>query len=78
MIAASAGNHALALAYHGKMMNIPVTVVMPTTAPIVKISRCEMYGATIVLHGEDLGEVSIIKKLQFIRFKLRPAWLLNI
>src|SRR5689334_18656111 len=29
VIAASAGNHALALAYHGSLLKIPVTVVMP-------------------------------------------------
>src|ERR1019366_3488 len=29
VIAASAGNHALGLAYHGQLLNIPVTVVMP-------------------------------------------------
>src|SRR5215468_9060514 len=37
VIAASAGNHALALAYHGQDLGIAVTV-MPTSAPIVKIS----------------------------------------
>ena len=57
MIAASAGNHALALAYHGHMLNIPVTVVMPVTAPIMKASRCEVYGANVILHGDDLSEV---------------------
>ena len=36
MIAASAGNHALALAYHGHLLNVPVTVVTPKTAPIMK------------------------------------------
>ena len=29
VIAASAGNHALALSYHGKQLDVPVTVVMP-------------------------------------------------
>jgi len=29
VIAASAGNHAQALCYHGKMLKIPVVVVMP-------------------------------------------------
>ena len=37
VIAASAGNHALALAYHGKELGIPVTVVMPTVAPMAKV-----------------------------------------
>src|SRR4051794_34112654 len=36
VIAASAGNHALALAYHGNLLSIPVTVVMPKWAPLVK------------------------------------------
>ena len=36
VVAASAGNHATALAYHGKLMGIPVTVVMPKNAPITK------------------------------------------
>src|SRR3954451_20101293 len=38
-IAASAGNHALGLSYHGRDLGIPVTVVMPRSAPIVKVSN---------------------------------------
>ena len=57
MIAASAGNHALALAYHGHIMGVSVIVVMPVTAPIMKVSRCRTYGATVILHGRDFGEV---------------------
>ena len=41
-IAASAGNHALALAYHGKLLGIPVTVVMPTVAPLAKVDKCRV------------------------------------
>src|SRR3954447_20332817 len=37
VVAASAGNHALGLAYHGQQLGIPVTVVMPTWAPFVKV-----------------------------------------
>jgi threonine dehydratase len=42
VIAASAGNHALALAYHGKLLGIPVTVVMPTVAPLAKVDKCRV------------------------------------
>lgn len=56
VIAASAGNHALALAYHGSRLGIPVTVVMPKWAPIVKVSNCRSFGAEIVLHGESFDE----------------------
>src|ERR1700683_3165310 len=34
-VAASAGNHALGLSYHGQLLHIPVTVVMPQWAPLV-------------------------------------------
>ncbi|CAM9777618.1 unnamed protein product, partial [Ectocarpus sp. 4 AP-2014] len=40
VIAASAGNHALALAWHGTQLGIPVTVVMPTIAPLTKVCVC--------------------------------------
>lgn len=43
----SKGNHALALAYHGKRLGIPVTVVMPTIAPLTKVNRCGKYGAKV-------------------------------
>ena len=42
VIAASAGNHALALAYHGKDLGVPVTVVMPTVAPLAKVDKCKV------------------------------------
>ena len=56
VIAASAGNHALALAYHGTQLGIPVTVVMPTYAPLVKQVNCRRAGAKIVMHGASFGE----------------------
>jgi threonine dehydratase len=56
VIAASAGNHALALAYHGRGLGIPVTVVMPKTAPLVKVSNCQALGAKVILHGQSFDE----------------------
>jgi threonine dehydratase len=52
VIAASAGNHAQGLAYHGARLGIPVTIVMPKPTPTVKITQTEGHGATVVLHGE--------------------------
>ncbi|PAV57126.1 hypothetical protein WR25_26149 isoform B [Diploscapter pachys] len=54
VIAASAGNHALALSYHGQQMGTAVTVVMPIFAPLMKITLCRSYGATVVLKGENI------------------------
>lgn len=56
VIAASAGNHALGLAWHGRDLNIPVTVVMPRFAPLVKVARCRRFGATVVLHGDTFDD----------------------
>jgi threonine dehydratase len=56
VIAASAGNHAQALAYQGKLLGIPATVVMPKFAPLVKVNNCQKLGATVVLDGKDFGE----------------------
>ncbi|MGZ4984310.1 MAG: threonine ammonia-lyase [Chthoniobacterales bacterium] len=56
VIAASAGNHAQALAYQGKLLGIPATVVMPKFAPLVKVSNCQKLGATVVSHGNDFDE----------------------
>src|SRR5437660_11110999 len=56
VVAASAGNHAQALAYQGKLLGVPATVVMPQFAPLIKVSNCQKLGATVVLHGKDFGE----------------------
>src|ERR1700712_3191070 len=56
VIAASAGNHALGLSWHGRLLGIPVTVVMPRFAPLVKVARCRQFGATVVLHGDTFDE----------------------
>jgi threonine dehydratase len=56
VIAASAGNHAQALAYQGKLLGAPATVVMPKFAPLIKVNNCQKLGANVVLHGKDFGE----------------------
>ena len=56
VIAASAGNHALGLAYHGRLLGIPVTVVMSLTAPLIKVSTCRRLGARVIQHGNSLRE----------------------
>ena len=59
VIAASAGNHALGLSYHGQLLGIPVTVVMPRFAPLMKVVNCRRLGAMVVLHGSDLAEARL-------------------
>jgi threonine dehydratase len=56
VIAMSAGNHAQAVAYHARRLNIPATIVMPVMTPFVKVRATETLGATVVLHGETMTQ----------------------
>jgi threonine dehydratase len=56
VIAASAGNHALGLAWHAKLLGIPATLVMPRVAPLTKIVNCRRLGAKVQLHGSNISE----------------------
>src|SRR5467141_522702 len=56
VIAASAGNHALGLAYHAQLLQIPATVVMPRFAPLTKVTNCRRFGANVVLEGANISE----------------------
>jgi threonine dehydratase len=55
VIAASAGNHALGLAWHGRALGVPVTVVMPRFAPLVKAATARRFGAEVVLEGDSFA-----------------------
>lgn len=56
VIAASAGNHGLAVAFHAARLGIPATIVMPVGAPLVKVTSARRYGAEVVLHGANYDE----------------------
>ena len=56
VIAASAGNHAQGLSYHGSRLGIPVTIVMPRPTPTIKVMQTEAVGGTVVLEGETFDE----------------------
>jgi threonine dehydratase len=56
VIAASAGNHAQGLSYHGTRLGMPVTIVMPRTTPTVKVMQTESVGGKVVLEGETFDE----------------------
>ena len=58
VIAASAGNHAQGLAYHGSRLGVPVTIVMPRTTPTVKVMQTEAVGGNVVLEGETYDEAN--------------------
>lgn len=56
LITASAGNHAQGVAYAAKLYNVPATIVMPTTTPLMKVNRTKSYGADVILYGNVYDE----------------------
>ena len=51
VIASSAGNHAQGVALGATMNGIDATIVMPSTAPLAKVTATKGYGAKVVLEG---------------------------
>lgn len=56
LITASAGNHAQGVAYAAGCYGAKATIVMPTTTPLMKVTRTKSYGAEVVLHGDVYDE----------------------
>ena len=56
VIAASAGNHAQAVAYHATKRGIAAQICMPLTTPIIKVSATREYGAEVILAGTNYDE----------------------
>lgn len=58
VIAASAGNHAQAVAYHCQRLGIPAKIIMPEGTPLIKILSTRNYGAEVLLHGSTVDDAS--------------------
>ncbi|MBV9517135.1 MAG: threonine ammonia-lyase [Hyphomicrobiales bacterium] len=58
VVAVSAGNHALALAFHARRVGVKATIVMPVTAPAVKVMGAREFGADVILHGKTFADAA--------------------
>jgi threonine dehydratase len=56
VIAASAGNHAQAVAYHATQRGIRAQIVMPVMTPLVKTAATRDFGAEVILHGNSYDD----------------------
>ena len=56
LVAASAGNHAQAVAYHAGRLGIAATIVMPEGTPLIKVANTRSHGARVVLSGSNYDE----------------------
>jgi threonine dehydratase len=52
LVTASGGNHGLAVAYAGRVLDVPTTVYLPSRTAPSKAARIEGWGATVVRHGD--------------------------
>lgn len=73
VIAASAGNHAQGVAYHGRRLGIPVTIVMPITTPFNKVEHTRAFGARVVLEGNTFDEAN--EHAQILRQRDGLVWI---
>jgi threonine dehydratase len=56
VIAASAGNHGLAVAHHAAKLGIPAVIVMPEWAPLIKVTSARREGAEVIQFGGSFDE----------------------
>jgi threonine dehydratase len=73
VVAASAGNHGLAVAYHAERLGMAAVIVMPEWAPLTKVTAARHHGAEVVLHGDNYDaayararEIEIERGLVFV------------
>jgi L-serine/L-threonine ammonia-lyase len=57
-ISSSGGNAGLAVAYAGRVLNIPVTVVVPQSTPLHARTLLEQEGATVIVYGAAWAEAN--------------------
>ena len=53
VVAASAGNHGLAVAFHAARLGVSSVIVMPEWAPLTKVTAARRHGAEVILHGDN-------------------------
>ncbi len=72
VMAASAGNHAQGLAFAARSRDIPVTVVMPETAPQAKLDATREMGARVIQKGtlfdDALAEALLLQRTSGMTF----------
>ncbi len=71
IVTCSMGNHALAVSYASKLLNLSATVIMPIDAMEFKKERVRAFGANLVIHGNNYDDaesyaLSISKKDDYV------------
>ena len=56
VISASTGNHGQGIAYAGRVLSVPATIVVPLDAPPIKTGNIRFLGAELVVSGKLLSD----------------------
>lgn len=62
IIAASAGNHAQGVAFSAKYFSLPAIIIMPESAPLIKVMGVKDLGAEVILFGRNYDESYVYAK----------------
>jgi len=62
VVAFSSGNHGQAVAYAAHVLGIAATIVMPETAPAIKIEKTRCHGAKIVLYEPEREDREVLAR----------------
>lgn len=61
-VSSSGGNAGLAVAYSGRMLKVPVKVVIPTTSPQLMVEKIRREAAQVIIHGEDWNAADVLAR----------------
>jgi threonine dehydratase len=67
VIAASGGNHGIAVAYGAKQLGYPAEIFVPETCPPVKVERLRSYGAAVSLAGASYAEALLASQMRAVQ-----------
>lgn len=74
LICASGGNAGIAVAYSGRKLNVPTTIVLPEPTPILMRDKIANEGATVIVHGQNFNEAEK-KALEIAKEDKRKAYI---
>lgn len=61
-VSSSGGNAGLAVAYSGRLLHIPVKVVIPESTPPLMVEKIQREGAEVIVHGKDWNAADVLAR----------------
>lgn len=61
-ISSSGGNAGLAVAYSGKLLSVPVKVIIPQSTPQFMVQKIQLEGAEVIVRGKDWNAADVLAR----------------